>query len=398
MGPPATSDTGRFSIQSGVLVPALFFVSGVVVSLAGLLQFSLFLRGEGSVLIALLNLFFLAGPGTVLIYTGYWLPSSDIAPKYYYRIIIWVAGGVVVMFGFVLLRDIHPGVSAEWSLGTQAIALMIGTVGGLLIGIEEATVRIRTEQLQERNQTLKVQERRLTRQNERLEQFASIISHDLRNPLNVANGRLTLAKEESDSEHLAHIERAHDRMDDLIEDILALARDGSDIDDFEPVDLATVLNECWANVETDTATIEVATDRTIVADKRRLKQLLENLIRNAVEHGSTTNRTESGDSVEHGSVDRRTRAAESGYDDNELTVTVGDLADGFYIEDTGRGIPESDRSDIFAAGHSTTANGTGLGLHIVSEVADAHGWEITVTESDTGGARFELTDVSFAEE
>lgn len=60
----------------------------------------------------------------------------------------------------------------------------------------------------------------------------------------------------------------------------------------------------------------------------------------------------------------------------------------------GPGIPEKTRARIFEAGYTTAEEGTGYGLRIVKEVADAHDWDITVTETDNGGARFEITDVT----
>ncbi|KPN29215.1 sensory histidine kinase AtoS [Halolamina pelagica] len=95
-----------------------------------------------------------------------------------------------------------------------------------------------------------------------------------------------------------------------------------------------------------------------------MKQLLENLIRNAVEHGGS-----------------------------DVTVTIGDLVDGFYVADDGPGIPEPDRANVFEAGYSTTQDGTGFGLNIVHEIASAHGWDVRVRDADGGGARFEFTDV-----
>jgi signal transduction histidine kinase len=69
------------------------------------------------------------------------------------------------------------------------------------------------------------------------------------------------------------------------------------------------------------------------------------------------------------------------------------MDDGFYVADTGPGIPESDREKVFEAGYSTADEETGFGLRIVKQVCVAHGWEITTTESELGGARFEITDV-----
>ena len=235
----------------------------------------------------------------------------------------------------------------------------------------------RTERLRQRTQQLK-------RQNERLDEFASIVSHDLRNPLSVASGRLELAQEECDSTHLEHVARSIDRSEALIEDLLTLARKGTGVAELEPVDLREITEGCWNNVETDDATLHVETDLVIRADESRQRQLLENLFRNAVEHGSTS--SQSG-------------ADETGDGDQSVTVTVGDLDDsvGFYVEDDGPGIPEGERERVFESGYTTSDDGTGLGLSIVERIAEAHGWEITATNSETGGARFEVSGVETAD-
>ena len=237
----------------------------------------------------------------------------------------------------------------------------------------------------------KRREEALRENNERLEEFASIVSHDLRNPLSVAQGRLELAREERDSAHLDAVADAHERMGTLIDDLLTLARDGEGSEETERVSLREFVETCWEGVETGAASLQIETDRAIRADRSRLRQLFENLLRNSVEHGPTGSRAEPGDSVEH--------AGEG------VTVTVGDLDNGFYVADDGPGIPESDREKVFETGYSTSADGTGFGLEIVASVAAAHGWDVRVadaadaangangTEGANGGARFEFTGV-----
>jgi signal transduction histidine kinase len=80
-----------------------------------------------------------------------------------------------------------------------------------------------------------------------------------------------------------------------------------------------------------------------------------------------------------------------------VTVHVGESDGGFYVADDGPGIPEAERERIFEAGYSTADEGTGFGLRIVEQVVDAHGWEVTVTESEQGGARFDVTGVGRVE-
>jgi PAS domain S-box-containing protein len=256
-------------------------------------------------------------------------------------------------------------------------------------------------------------ERQLQRQNDRLDEFAAIVSHDLRNPLNVAEGRLELAREECDSEHLASVERAHDRMWTLIDDLLTLARQGGDDLDPATVSLATLADRCWDSVEWSGATLAVETDAAVRADESRLQRLLENLFRNSVEHGSTNSRPEAGDSVEHGSTTPRSQAREDSVErgstsdrpttdrpvedagsDPSVTVTVGDLPDGFFVADDGPGIPAEVRDEAFEAGYSTNPEGTGFGLSIVREVADAHGWDVRLVDAEEGGARFEFRGVT----
>ncbi|KAA9398893.1 PAS domain S-box protein [Haloarcula sp. CBA1130] len=205
----------------------------------------------------------------------------------------------------------------------------------------------------------------LERQNDRLEEFASIVSHDLRNPLSVLEGSLTLARDTGDDEQLDRCYRAIDRMKELIEDLLTLAREGDTVSETEPLDLESTALSCWHAVDTSDATFDITTESTIYADESRVRQLLENLINNAVTHGGSA-----------------------------VTVEVGDLGDsGFYVADDGGGIPPEKHETVFESGYTTTDGGTGFGLAIVKEIATAHDWSVSVTESEAGGARFEFRGV-----
>jgi PAS domain S-box-containing protein len=244
---------------------------------------------------------------------------------------------------------------------------------------------------------LRQRETELERENERLDEFASLVSHDLRNPLNVASGRLELAAETCESQHIDEASRALERMETLVDDVLKLAREGKAVDETEPVSLSTVVERCWANVETDGAALDRVDDATIAADRSRLAQVFENLFRNSVEHGSTSSRPQAADGVERGSTDDRTESDTP--DEDFLDVTVGSLTDadggvrGFYVEDDGVGIAPGKRERVFEAGYSTDDDGTGFGLRIVEDIVRAHGWSIECTASEAGGVRFEITGV-----
>jgi PAS domain S-box-containing protein len=197
----------------------------------------------------------------------------------------------------------------------------------------------------------------------RLEQFASVVSHDLRNPLNVIEGRIEIARETGDGSNLDHALDSVDRMRRLVEDLLTLAREGRAVSETEPTDLAGVADSAWRGVDTVDATLVLNDPGTVVADGDRLQALFENLYRNAVEHGG-----------------------------RDVTVTVDSLADdaGFYVADDGPGVPPEQRERILEHGYSTSREGTGFGLSIVENIVSAHDWELTITESEDGGARFEI--------
>lgn len=217
---------------------------------------------------------------------------------------------------------------------------------------------------------LQEREEELRRERDRLDEFAGVISHDLRNPLNVATGRIDLAAKECDSEHLTDVVEALSRMEAMIDDLLLLAQQGKTVGEREQIVLEELGSGCWGNIDTSDATITIDGKIIFAADRSQVKQALENLFRNAIDHG--------GESV---------------------TVTVGVLNDknGFYVSDDGPGIPQEDRGDVFDSGFSTHQDGIGFGLAIVKRICEAHGWQISVTESKAGGARFEITGIESLE-
>jgi signal transduction histidine kinase len=270
----------------------------------------------------------------------------------------------------------------------------------------------------------------LKRQRDRLEEFASVVSHDLRSPLEVARGRLQLYEATGDPENLDVVDDSLDRISTLIDDLLELARQGTAIADLEPVRVADVARRAWQTVDTEGATLDVtlpdaAGEGEVDGDPSRLRQLFENLFRNSVEHGSTTHRPPArSDRVEHGSAGSQRGAgdsvaqgstagqpaARSGDPDPAPDDTDGGTVDdtarpdglsvrltpldggrrGFAVEDDGPGIDPEDRPHVFERGFTTDADGTGFGLAIVQRIVEAHGWDVRVTESATGGARFEI--------
>lgn len=202
-----------------------------------------------------------------------------------------------------------------------------------------------------------------------LKGLGDVLSHDLGNILNIATGRLELARETGDDDHFDEAEESLNRAEEMLNELTTAIRAGSVVEEVTPVDVATVFNEAWETQEIKEATKEVETDIRILADETALLRLFENLIRNAFEHGETT-----------------------------ATVRLGPLPDGFYVEDDGVGIPESEREQVFEPGYTTKSGGTGVGLPSIQQIVLAHNWNVQITDGTNGGARFEISDVTFATE
>jgi len=216
----------------------------------------------------------------------------------------------------------------------------------------------------------------LERQNERLDQVGATISHDLRNPIQIADGRIGLIEEEVerdvDDEDVraslrSHVESATyaiERMDTIIDDVLTIAREGKTVEETEPVTLSVVARDAWGTVETTDATLELDGDRTIEASESRLRSILENCYRNSLEHGPA-----------------------------DATITVGASEDGFYVRDDGPGIPPGEVDRVFQTGYTTSDEGTGLGLAIVQTMAESHGWTVALDETFEDGAKLVFSGV-----
>ncbi|WP_135830504.1 sensor histidine kinase [Halorussus halobius] len=344
---------------------------------------------------------------------GGWLRTADLPVDHAGVVWLWSLAGSAAMgllAGWVSLLQSVGGRPLLQPASVVLTTMAVGALGGGLLGVSHGRLRHRTAELAE--------------QRNRLDEFASIVSHDLRNPLNVAQGHLDLARETDADRHFEAVADAHTRMERLIEEVLALSRRGDTVADPAPVALDEVATDAWTTVETPGMELRVETDRTVVSDDRRLRALFENLFRNAVEHGSTSSRPQGDDAVEHGSTNPRSGthedavehgsassrpqgddAVEHGLPDSaassdgpastEGTVVVGDLDDapGFYVADDGPGIPPEDRELVFEGGYSTEPDGTGFGLAVVRRIAEAHDWRVRVTESWADGARFEFHDV-----
>jgi signal transduction histidine kinase len=237
------------------------------------------------------------------------------------------------------------------------------------LGSVSTRLRIRTE---------------LQREVSRLEEFSQIVSHDLQNPLNVVQGRLRILHDECgvDNQHLDYARESAERMGEIIDHTLTFAQEGSRVADREDVSIPTLVADCESVVNTDAAEIVTIDRFSVHGDRTRLTHIFENLFRNAIEHSDAT----PSDPV----------TIRIGLNNVMPTTTRGEPTGtfSFYVEDDGPGIPPEQRDTVFDVGETNSSDGTGFGLAIVNEIADAHGWGVDITDSFAGGTRFEFTDVT----
>ncbi len=207
----------------------------------------------------------------------------------------------------------------------------------------------------------------LKQQNKRLDSFASMIAHELRNPLMIGQMYCNELPAEAAPVAVDYITESFDRIEDIIDVLLVITQGHEAIPDSTPVELPAVAESAWAKVETSDATLDVLIDTTISADETYIEHLFCNLFENAIEHGGS-----------------------------DVTVTVGGLSTGFYVADNGSGISPDDKETVFEMGYTTASSygGMGLGLAFVRELSDVYGWTCSLADSDTGGAQFEFSNVT----
>jgi two-component system aerobic respiration control sensor histidine kinase ArcB len=218
----------------------------------------------------------------------------------------------------------------------------------------------------------KLREHAFRRQNERMVKVALVASHELRNELQIAYGRL---EELADCDGpTADIEESLSQISAIIDTVVELSTSdpsGSiqhdeikQIPKRKHVWLSRLSREVWDTLADSEASLMFDGDTRIVADQESAGLLLQILFQNALEHAGPS-----------------------------VTVTVGTTADGFFVADDGPGIDVEPPDRVFDAGHTAVPENTGFGLYVARRVATDHGWTISISESESGGARFDIGNV-----
>lgn len=367
----------------------LLYALGALFILIAATQSILKVSSGGAILEAVIDFVLIGFPGVLILFVGRWLSYTDFDPALYPRIVLWCLGGVSVMLVFLILRAIHPGVTTEFTFGTRAIALSIGSIAGLVIGIHEAQALTREQEVEQRNEELLEIQERLERalqqveaSNERLEQFAYAASHDLQEPLRMISSYLQLlddrysdALDEDGQEFVDFAVDGAERMQTMIDDLLQYSRIDTQGDPFEPVDLDTVVDDACTDLQVriDESDAVITTEELphVEGDSSQLRQLVQNLLENAIEY--------SGDEPPriHVSAEKRGHMWE------------------ISVSDEGIGIEPDDQKrifEIFQRLHTVDEHdGSGIGLALCQRIVERHNGEIWVDSEPGNGSTFSFT-------
>lgn len=235
-------------------------------------------------------------------------------------------------------------------------------------------------ELQREISQLKEKNSRLEDKSQQLEQFTSILSHDLRNPINIAEGYIGRIETKENKEEIAVVDRAIGRMKSLVEDTLTLKHQSQPVDELEKYSIPDLAESAWELVDTGGSKLRIVDQFEVACDDERIVRLFENLFRNAIEHND--------DPV----------VIRLGIHDTLTNSTRGDTKRAFHVSDDGCGIPKDKRDQVFEIGETTTRDGTGLGLPIIKRIAEAHRWNVNVIESLDGGAKFVFSGIDIDEQ
>ena len=301
-----------------------------------------------------------------------------------------------------LLMFVAEGVFISWLAGSNREA--IASLTQLRDELEQR-VESRTAALQASNQALHQQiaenERihselqlyttQLQRSNRELEDFASVASHDLQEPLRKIQAfgdrlasRYAASLSEEGQDYLGRMQNAAGRMQILINDLLAFARVTTRAQPYQPVDLAevaaTVVGDLESRIEQAGGRVEIGQLPTIDADPVQMRQLFQNLIGN----GLKFRRPDVPPVV-------RVAAGQSDGQVNGSTAQTPEICE-LVFEDNGIGFDEKYLErifNIFQRLHGRAEyDGTGIGLAVCRKIVQRHHGEITARSREGEGATF----------
>ena len=261
---------------------------------------------------------------------------------------------------------------------------------GAVVMFKDITERKRT------HDTLARKAVELARSNAELEQFAYVASHDLQEPLRKIQAFGDRLKAKLDAlgiqdgrEFLERMHSASARMQRLINDLLTFSRVISKNQPFAPVDLKQVTKEVLSDlevrIEQTKAHIDLGDLPTVEADPMQMRQLLQNLIGNALKFQPPNGKPQ---------IEISAQLVRKPFNGEAAGGTEQELCE-LTIKDNGIGFDEKYSEKIFAMFQRLHGRneyeGTGVGLAVCRRIADRHGGTIAAKSKAGEGATFTVT-------
>ncbi|WP_254822809.1 sensor histidine kinase [Haloglomus halophilum] len=357
-----------------------WFVSGIGVVLAGLsLWYVIVFRalsvtssavGSPGFVLAMLEVILLGGFSVVLVYAGYWLATSQFDSQQLWWAGLWTVvglAGIVAIVALLQSSQLSEGQALSEVTIVEELLLAAGGGGiaGLLIGISTVQSMWSQEQVE--------------RQRDTLEFVNELLRHNVLNGMQVVLASAELVEEELDSEDpdleavesaLSHIDDRGEDIVELVENVRVLAQSVSGDVACGPVAVSSLLTRkvgtARGTYPEATIRTDIEPDVTVSADDL-LPAVFENLLANAVDHN-----------------DREYPTVEVALETDADTAVV-------TIADDGPGIPDEYKEAYFGPGEQDEGSvGQGLGLYLVDTLVDRYGGEVTATDNEPRGARFEV--------
>lgn len=374
--------TGRLALTPSRVITSL----GVVLFLSAVIHHTIEIFLIDGFVGPIAALFVDGLPALGIVYAGYWLSNTALTKADQWTVVKWSFSGLVLFVAMIGLTILIRQIEGRDILEPQFILLIaanVGSLAGFIAGYYKARTELEARQARRATRELEEVNRRLEASNERLDQFAYVLSHDLREPLRMVSKYLQLLEnryeddlDEDAEEFIAFAVDGADRMQAMIDSLLEYSRISTRGNPMEPTDAEAVLNDVRRDLrfrieETD-ATITADNLPTVHADPDQLAQVFRNLLTNALRH--------SGDEPPrvHVGVERMEEAWR------------------FSVRDEGVGIDPAFQDQIFQLfeqiGDEQEDTGeSGVGLAICERIIDRHDGDIWVESEPGEGTTFSFT-------
>ncbi len=295
-----------------------------------------------------------------LIFSGIWLYSTNFRNDSIYKITSWVLFGVIFVLGVSILNILFQQKLDGTILFDEIVMMNNSSAGGfisLLVGLYHANSSEKAEKVEKEK-----------KENELLH---SLLTHDLRNKLQIMNGKLHLIKENTDLDKKQR--KAIDESIETGEKVIELSKkvrktvkSSTKKESYKVSKIKDLIKKEIKEIKDQDVEVFFADNasNSEVIGGPILKEIISNLLENALKHSGC----------------------------EKIVFTLDENEDELIIcvEDDGKGVPNNKKREIFELGYTETGASAGFGLFLIKKVLNRFNGRIEVEDSDLGGAKFEI--------